>query len=97
MERPGFTGSNASSVDPEVLGITGTYVSGELPWGWYHHCEDRRIPAQRHLSVWTSGTSNDEYGTFILTMAADNQSWVGYAKSHDRGDDNDPNNWVGRR
>jgi hypothetical protein len=50
-----------------------------------------------YKTVWTSGSSNDEYGTFTLTMAADNQSWVGYAKSHDRGDYNDPNNWVGKR
>jgi uncharacterized protein YceK len=47
-------------------------------------------------TTWPS-SSDREWGTFTLTMAADNQSWVGYAKSHDRGVYNDPNNWVGRR
>jgi hypothetical protein len=47
-------------------------------------------------TTWPS-SADREWGTFTLTMAADNRSWVGYAKSHDRGEYNDPNNWVGRR
>ena len=76
--------------------ITGTYVPGGAEMGkgtLTAKIEGNQLKGS-YKTVWSAG---DEYGTFTLTMAADNQSWVGYAKSHDRGDYNDPNNWVGRR
>jgi hypothetical protein len=79
--------------------VTGTYIPGGAAMG--SGSITAKIEGNQligtYKTVWTSGSSNDEYGTFTLTMAADNQSWVGYAKSHDRGDYNDPDNWVGRR
>ena len=71
--------------------VTGTYVPGGADMGKgtiTAKIEGNQLKGS-YKTVW--------YGTFTLTMAADNQSWVGYAKSHDRGDYNDPNNWVGRR
>ena len=76
--------------------ITGTYVPGGAEMGKgtiTAKIEGNQLKGS-YKTVWAA---SDEYGTFTLTMAADNQSWVGYAKSHDRGDYNDPNNWVGKR
>jgi hypothetical protein len=79
--------------------ITGTYVPGgaEKGSGTITAKIEKNQLKGTYKTVWTSGSQNDEYGTFTLTMAAGNQSWVGYAKSHDRGDYNDPNNWAGRK
>jgi hypothetical protein len=46
--------------------------------------------------VGTSAADTD-YGTFTMTMAADNKSFIGYGKSHTRGEYNDPPNWYGKR
>ena len=76
--------------------VTGTYVPGGATAGSgtiTAKIEGNQLKGS-YKTVWAA---SDEYGTFTLTMAADNQSWVGYAKSHDRGDYNDPNNWVGKR
>ena len=76
--------------------ITGTYVPGGAEMGKgtiTAKIEGNQLKGS-YKTVWSAG---EDYGTFTLTMAADNQSWVGYAKSHDRGDYNDPNNWVGKR
>ena len=103
---PGYpwSGQDSPGATPVVLtqncwDITGTYVPGGATMGSgtiTAKIEGNQLKGN-YKTVWTSGSSNDEYGTFTLTMAADNQSWVGYAKSHDRGDYQDPNNWVGRR
>ena len=76
--------------------ITGTYVPGgaEMGKGTITAKIEGNQLKGNYRTAWSAG---EDYGTFTLTMAADNQSWVGYAKSHDRGDYNDPNNWVGRR
>jgi hypothetical protein len=103
---PGYpwSGQDSPGATPVVLtqncwDITGTYIPGGATMGSgtiTAKIEGNQLKGN-YKTVWTSGSSNDEYGTFTLTMAADNQSWVGYAKSHDRGDYQDPNNWVGRR
>jgi len=103
---PGYpwSGQDSPGATPVVLtqncwDITGTYVPGGATMGSgtiTAKIEGNQLKGN-YKTVWTSGSSNDEYGTFTLTMAADNQSWVGYAKSHDRGDYQDPNNWVGRK
>lgn len=103
---PGYpwSGQDSPGATPVVLtqkcwDITGTYVPGGDDKG--SGTITAKIEANQlkgtYKTVWTSGSQNDEYGTFTLTMAADNQSWVGYAKSHDRGDYQDPNNWAGRK
>jgi hypothetical protein len=47
---------------------------------------------------WVGTTPADtDHGTFTVTMAADNQSWVGYARSYTRGEYADPNNWYGKK
>jgi hypothetical protein len=47
---------------------------------------------------WKAPTPDgDVYGTFTVTMAADNKSFVGYIRSHDRGDYGDPNNWYAKK
>jgi hypothetical protein len=103
---PGFpwSGQDSPGATPVQLtqkcwDITGTYVPGgaEKGSGTITAKIEKNQLKGTYKTVWTSGSQNDEYGTFTLTMAADNQSWVGYAKSHDRGDYNDPNNWAGRR
>jgi hypothetical protein len=79
--------------------VTATYIPGGATMGSgtiTAKIEGNQLKGT-YKTVWSSGALNDEYGTFTLTMAADNQSWVGYAKSHDRGDFNDPDNWAGRR
>jgi hypothetical protein len=103
---PGFpwSGQDSPGATPVQLtqkcwDITGTYVPGGAEKGSgtiTAKIEGSQLKGT-YKTVWTSGSQNDEYGTFTLTMAADNQSWVGYAKSHDRGDYNDPNNWAGRK
>ena len=103
---PGYpwSGQDSPGATPVVLtqncwDITGTYIPGGATMGSgtiTAKIEGNQLKGN-YKTVWTSGSSNDEYGTFTLTMAADNQSWVGYAKSHDRGDYQDPNNWVGRK
>jgi outer membrane murein-binding lipoprotein Lpp len=103
---PGFpwSGQDSPGATPVVLtqkcwDITGTYIPGGATMGSgtiTAKIEGDQLKGN-YKTVWTSGSTNDEYGTFTLTMAEDNQSWVGYAKSHDRGDYQDPNNWVGRK
>jgi predicted small secreted protein len=103
---PGYpwSGQDSPGATPVQLAqkcwdITGTYIPGGATMGSgtiTAKIEGNQLKGS-YKTVWSSGSQNDEYGTFTLTMAADNQSWVGYAKSHDRGDYNDPNNWVGRR
>ena len=76
--------------------ITGTYVPGGAEMGKGSitaKIEGNQLKGS-YKTIWSA---SEDYGTFTLTMSADNQSWVGYAKSHDRGDYNDPNNWVGKR
>lgn len=47
---------------------------------------------------WKAPTPDgDSYGTFTVTMAADNKSFVGYIRDHERGDYGDPNNWYGMK
>ena len=47
---------------------------------------------------WVGTTPADiDHGTFTVTMAADNTSWVGYAKGYTRGDYPDPDNWYGKK
>ena len=103
---PGYpwSGQDSPGATPVVMtqtcwDVTGTYVPGGADMGKgtiTAKIEGNQLKGD-YKTIWSSGSQNDEYGTFTLTMAADNQSWVGYAKSHDRGDYNDPNNWVGRR
>jgi hypothetical protein len=103
---PGYpwSGQDSPGATPVVLSqkcrdVTGTYIPGGATMGsgtLTAKIEGNQLKGT-YKTVWSSGSSNDEYGTFTLTMAADNQTWSGYAKSHDRGDYNDPDNWVGRR
>jgi hypothetical protein len=102
---PGYpwSGVDSPGATPVVLtqdcrDVTGTYVQAGNAGG--SGTITAKIEAAQlkgtYKTVW-QGSSDTEYGTFTLTMAADNQSWVGYAKGHDRGDYQDPNNWIGRR
>jgi len=100
---PGYpwSGQDSPGATPVVMtqkcrDVTGTYIPGGATAGSgtiIAKIEGNQLKGS-YKTVWAAG---EEYGTFTLTMAVDNQSWVGYAKSHDRGDYNDPNNWVGRR
>jgi hypothetical protein len=100
---PGYpwSGQDSPGATPVVMtqtcrDVTATYIPGGATAGSgtiTAKIEGNQLKGS-YKTVWAA---SDEYGTFTLTMAADNQSWVGYAKSHDRGDYNDPNNWVGRR
>lgn len=100
---PGYpwSGQDSPGATPVVMtqtcrDVTATYIPGGATAGSgtiTAKIEGNQLKGS-YKTVWAA---SDEYGTFTLTMAADNQSWVGYAKSHDRGDYNDPNNWVARR
>jgi hypothetical protein len=102
---PGYpwSGVDAPGATPVVLSqkcwdVTGTYIPAGNSGGSgtiIASIKGNQLKGA-YKSVW-SGSSDTEYGTFTLTMAADNQSWVGYAKGHDRGDYQDPDNWAGKR
>jgi hypothetical protein len=102
---PGYpwSGIDSPPATPVVMtqkcwDVTGTYVPTGNPGG--SGTITANITGNQlkgtYKSVW-SGSSDVEYGAFTLTMAAGNQSWIGYAKGHDRGDYPDPDNWIARR
>jgi hypothetical protein len=73
--------------------VSGTYSPGT---GTFSGTIDKNQLKGTYTWVGTSPSDTD-YGTFTLTMAADNQSFIGYGKSHTRGEYNDPPNWYGKR
>jgi hypothetical protein len=73
--------------------VTGTYSPGT-------GTITARVEGNQMIGTynWVGTTPTDtDHGAFTLSMAADNKTWVGYAKSYTRGDYNDPNNWYGKK
>lgn len=96
-----WTGTQAVSATPLQMtqtcwAVTGTYVPGSGDGSGTLTANIKGNQLTGSYNTGKSSSTDAETGTFTLTMAADNQSWIGYAKTPER-TNQDPNNWAGKK